>query len=142
MPGALPFNQIFIGSDFDLHRSKRIIETELPGVLNWALIGLKQLREHNELLEPGEARDLKERFRQITNPLLVFIDEKLSVTFDDSGDSPGDVYRTYRFWCETAGVQSLGKIKFLERLEHELGVKKKHKENGDVLPGIRVRTDT
>ena len=137
----LPFNQIFFGSDFDLHRSKRIIETELPGVLNWALIGLKQLREHNEFFEPGEARDLKERFRQITNPLLVFIDEKLSVTFDDSGDSPGDVYRTYRFWCETAGVQSLGKIKFLERIEHELGVKKKRSGDQRVLPGIRIKKE-
>lgn len=76
------------------------LQAELPGILNWALDGLKRLRRNNFIFTDSEKSNaLLRRYKQEQNPLQVFVRE-----FIDSGSSKEGLYRReiigkLKVWC-------------------------------------------
>ncbi|MDN3517056.1 phage/plasmid primase, P4 family [Aquisalimonas lutea] len=103
--GKLPTRLVIVGNDvphlpdssfallrryllFNLHRSFRDEQDselsdrllgELPGILNWAVVGLHRLRQRGHFIEPKSARALRDDVRSISSPLKDFVDEECEV---------------------------------------------------------------
>ena len=88
---------------------------EMPGVLNWALEGLRRLRKAGGFTEPQSCADTLRAHREDSNPARRFLLEHYS--HDPKlppDDSPGkqDVYHAYRVWCVHNGHYCLASNAF------------------------------
>jgi putative DNA primase/helicase len=134
----IPFVTVFNGHNTDLNRLDRIVDTELPGVLNWSLGGLKVLKRNKGFIETAAMKELKDSFKRRTNPILNFVEESLQVTPGNDllrGD-PKKLYKEYREWAEEAGVKPFGRNHFYEKLEQATGVKRIKSREKHYFPGI------
>ncbi|HJU20474.1 MAG TPA: phage/plasmid primase, P4 family [Stellaceae bacterium] len=84
---------------------------ELPGILNWAMEGLRMLREDRQFFQPEEAMDEIERMADIAAPIRVFVRERM---VREAGRSVElrEAYQAYAGWCESAGHKPLSRTKF------------------------------
>lgn len=75
---------------------------ELPGILNWALDGLEQLRADGHFTEPSSSADAVRELEDLASPVGAFIRDRCvlgaehTVAFDD-------LYKAWRSWCEDHG---------------------------------------
>ncbi len=84
---------------------------ELPGILNWAVAGLRRLRERRRFTEPAVCRQEAAAYREETNPALMFLQ-------DECGEAAGkavecqELYRRFAEWCRDKGYQPLNEGNF------------------------------
>ncbi len=71
----IPFNRSFKQEEQDINRADRIIQSELSGVLNKALQGLKRLRKRGYFSEPSECKQLKNTWMEHSSNILAFLNE-------------------------------------------------------------------
>jgi putative DNA primase/helicase len=121
----------------ELGLSKKIISTELSGVFNWVLEGVREYLRIG-LAEPAETTAAIADYRAEVDPVQTFlteaVDEGRIILDPDSKIKPGDLRRAYLNWCENNGVRyPVGERKFSQRLE-ELGFEST-RGNG----GVRLR---
>jgi putative DNA primase/helicase len=77
---------------------------EVPGILNWALDGLKRLRANGmRFTEPASCRAALEAHRRESDPCREFLIEHYAP--DDNGQPlrTAEVYGTYTAWCQENG---------------------------------------
>lgn len=84
---------------------------ELPGILNWALVGLRALRKKGHFTQPTNSAELMTMMRFATSPILKFIDDRLDVGADLS-DSRDHVHAAYKNWCTDNDHKPMSKTKF------------------------------
>jgi putative DNA primase/helicase len=91
------------------------LRAELPGILNWALLGLAELRESGRLFEPAHVEAERDNMRAAANPVADFLDERATGTPAPDAVVPSSVlYQAYEAWCGRAGVRSpLSRRKFV-----------------------------
>jgi putative DNA primase/helicase len=106
---VLPFGVSFEGrEDFDL--GDRLAE-EIPGITNWALRGMLDLRRTGRLLQPKAGRDVLDSFARLSSPDLAFLQDCCEF-------SPGyvvgcDALRAaWVKWCDRNGHEPGGDEKF------------------------------
>ncbi len=94
-------------------RDKRLLEkleTELPGILNWAMEGCQEWRR-NGLQDPEEITAATASYRQEMDLLALFIDECCQL--DEDGEVPtGKLFDAYEEWCKKNGEQPVKKRTF------------------------------
>ena len=84
---------------------------ELSGILNWALDGIRSLRQRGQFEEPVVCLKAKNEFQHETNPVRVFLDEQCQV--DPSGTIPiTNLYDTYKMFCDGNGYRPLNEAHF------------------------------
>jgi P4 family phage/plasmid primase-like protien len=84
---------------------KRAIAAELPGVLNWALGGLRRLQRRGWSRPPSVAA-AKEQYRDAADEFGQFGADCLWVTGDpEDRIASGDLYRVYTAWAEDHGFR-------------------------------------
>lgn len=99
------------------------LRAELPGVLNWALEGLRRLREAHGFPHGGTADDLYERWKRHSDPLYWFVHERVRVNPKEWVEKDA-LYQAYADFCE----------------EHSLAAKKRETVARDLpshLPSVR-----
>ncbi len=113
----IPFDVVVPASHREPGLANKIIDTELAGVLNWALEGLCRLQRRGgfELELPMPMAELLQRARQETDPLRTWFEESVVVAQTATTDK-ATVYDGYRAWCVRNGVQSLSSPHFWSRL--------------------------
>ncbi|SFJ26904.1 phage/plasmid primase, P4 family [Planctomicrobium piriforme] len=79
---------------------------ELPGVLNWALHGLRRLRENGRFTDAEACRQALEEYRTESNPARAFLVDSL-IESPNGTIVTGDVYYRYTQWCEGNGYRRL-----------------------------------
>jgi putative DNA primase/helicase len=72
---------------------------ELPQILNWALIGLKRIRERGQFILTPAATDMLSRIQTAAAPHLEFFDETL-IKDIDGVCLKKSLYESYTEWCE------------------------------------------
>ena len=72
---TVPFARRFEGAEKDPNLAEKIIEAELPGVLNLLLAALERLRTRGGFDEPAECVVAREEMLAAANPLRAFRDE-------------------------------------------------------------------
>jgi P4 family phage/plasmid primase-like protien len=81
---------------------------ELPGMLNWALEGLRRLREQGRFTESDACKKSAEAYRRESNPAGMFLSEHYVADLSGSGDVvTSELFAEYRQWCEANGYRSL-----------------------------------
>jgi len=97
---------------------EEILLKELPGIFNWALQGLKRLREQARFSEPADEQRSKEELYRLNNPVVAFVEEVIG----NGGSrwtaklSRTDVYHEYNEWCKRTNTRPLSARGFWPRL--------------------------
>jgi phage/plasmid-associated DNA primase len=100
----------------------------LSGILNWALIGLKRLRENGRLSAAAAVSEAVAEYRQESNPIAEWLAERtVSLAEADTGASA--LHADYLAWCKQRGGEPLNTKNFGVELRR-LGVVKKRFTEG------------
>jgi P4 family phage/plasmid primase-like protien len=97
----IAFHRKFEESEKDVHLTDALM-LELPGILNWALMGLYTLRERKRFLTPAASRAAVEQLKLDTNPIARWLAECTEMTIDISTPMT-EIYQSYRDWCASNG---------------------------------------
>lgn len=98
----IPFNRQFEEHEQDKHLKDKLC-TELPGVLNLALDGLKKLFVDNEFISLPEVESAKDQWRNENDQVAQFIDDCCEI--DPRENLPSkDLFEAYLEWAEKNNI--------------------------------------
>jgi putative DNA primase/helicase len=115
---------------------KSAIETEGAGILNWALEGLRRLKERGYFEVPAGVEDATKQFRENNDVPALFIDDRC-VRGTDSEVPAAKLYREYKYWCEENGHRPQSSTRVAADWQR-LGYERKRTMSGTVYQGLRV----
>lgn len=99
---------------------------EAPGILNWALAGLKEYQELGGLAEPEEIAVNAEAYRREVDPVSQFWDEQVELgVLKEAEEHRADakaLYRAYSLWCDENKQRAVGQRRFQARVRSRIGV--------------------
>ena len=108
------FNQTFTGKRADKRLEGKLIP-ELPGILNWCLVGLSRVLDREEIFESKSSVKDKQNFMRSINPVLTFVDDDCLLR-DDCETGKTALYRAYVDYCKEAGFRPLSQVRFYSQL--------------------------
>jgi putative DNA primase/helicase len=97
----LPFNRVVPEAERVLHLERKFFP-ELAGIFNWAIAGLKTLRERGRFEIPEISRSAVERHMKDSNPAATFLLDECSQRPDVAVKSM-DLYTAYTAWFKEQG---------------------------------------
>lgn len=114
---VIPFDRHFEPEEQDVHlRRKLKSQTNISGIFNWCLDGLREYQEDGEILiEPEDVRRATQEYREHSDKIANFLEECL-VEDPEVNTSAKDVYSGYTIWCRENGYGVEGKANFLDEL--------------------------
>jgi putative DNA primase/helicase len=80
------------------------LAAELPGILNWALDGLDELRQHGDFRQPESGRDLLVDIDNFSNPIRQFLTEECVFGADQETEC-GVLKQRFDSWCYFLGIE-------------------------------------
>lgn len=99
---------------------------ELPGILLWAIEGLRRLTERGHFIQPKSAVEIHEEMEDMASPVGSFVRDCCSVHADDTVDK-SQIYLAWKQWCEVNGKKEVGELNvFCRNLR-------------SVVPGLKAR---
>lgn len=110
----VPFNKIFSEEEQDKNLKCKL-ESELSGILVWAIEGLRRLEKRGHFLEPKSSRELVGEFKRRSNPAQMFIEERCIIK-EGARMEASMLYETYSKWAKANGLRPLSNVKFPEVL--------------------------
>ena len=84
---------------------------ELPGVMNWAILGLIRLNEQEQFTMPMVSGKLLKQYQAEANPAATFLEENYS-TQPGSSISVTSLYKHYSMWMTNQNNKALGQSRF------------------------------
>jgi putative DNA primase/helicase len=115
---------------------KHAIEQEGAGILNWALEGLRRLKERGHFEVPAGVEDATKQFRENNDVPALFIDDRC-VRGTDFEVAAAKLYREYKYWCEENGHRPQSSTRVATDWQR-LGFQRKRTMSGTVYQGLRV----
>jgi len=118
---VIPFNRQFATNERILDLKERL-NAELPGIFNWAMAGLKRLRDRGRFVLPAQVTQSTEDYRHEANPVALFVEE-CCFTNAPIGQQAlsSTLYEAYNSWCKDNNYKPHSSKNFsheLERLKH------------------------
>lgn len=87
------------------------LETELPGILLWAICGWERLRQQGRFTEPESGLEMKDKLRQTTSPVGAFVEECCDVANGpDYWVEKKTLYEAWKQWCIENGRDTPGTV--------------------------------
>lgn len=121
----IPFEKIIDEKDQDKNLAQKIIKSELPGVLNWALLGLKRLIKNEAFTYSDVVLNQVMKYKQEADTTYLFIEEYGHVPDNDSYRTLKEIFKQYKDYCYENNYRPLGNRTFKKRLEgHQFKTKK------------------
>lgn len=108
----IPFNRYIGEKERDKTIRNRLMN-ELPGILNWAIVGAQSILEDRELVASDKVDSLKEEYMIETDSVFSFFKECVEFKKDNAVSS-GDVYVNYIVYCEANGKRPFQKDKMIK----------------------------
>lgn len=123
----IPFNRSFTDEDKDVDLLDKL-KAELPGILNFALDGLHNLRLRGRFAESGAVTEAIEEYRKESNPVVQWLDERTQPTYTPGTPlstlanayyttSGGALFADYQAWALQNGRQPMNKTNFGRELK-------------------------
>ena len=89
------------------------LHKELPGILNWAIEGLKRLSQRGRFEELDFMKEAIQELEDENNPSNLFFDEYVSVDMSDGVYiEKGELFEKYKNWCQETNNYALTKARF------------------------------
>lgn len=95
---------------------EKIMDAGMPGILNWALEGLKRLQANNYVFTKAEKSEKCLREYQIESDSVTAFIEEPCVVIKEEREEVGRLYSAYKGYCAGEGNTPCTKKKFLSRL--------------------------
>lgn len=84
------------------------LKQELPGILNWAIVGMDDLEHNGGFVRPGRNDELLAQYRCDCDPARAFLLDNYTFSPNAAGCLPKQsVYKSYRDFCERTGCKPL-----------------------------------
>jgi putative DNA primase/helicase len=137
----LDFNKSFIGKEDWRMREKLVAEA--PGIVVWALEGLRRLRNQDRFTLPESSKESLREFRATTSPTAAFVEECCEE--DPQHETPKrELFDAWLAWSGERGIRPVGLSRFLERLKANSSYARSHTymQNGNkhnVFQGIKLQ---
>jgi putative DNA primase/helicase len=108
------FNTSFLGKE-DHGLTARLLK-ELPGIVIWALDGLKRLNERGYFQRPHSADELAADLVDQTSPIRAFVQDHCVIS-DGAQADRDELFKAWKTWCEAQGRDHAGtKVSFGRQL--------------------------
>jgi len=139
----LSFSRIFDEKSRDTNLDNKL-KAELPGILNWSLIGLDKVLETRSIDEPAVSKEIVRRFSEKLNPVLGFVRNVCELGEQDAKIERKDVYSAYRQWHHAnIGDHALSKVVFYECLKNDFPTIIAVRIHGiDYFKGLSLKTQS
>lgn len=128
----VPFNITIPDEEQDLELHKKIIASELSGVFNWVLEGLKRLLKQKRFTESIAVKQQVETYRRQSDSVYMFIEEEGYVQHNMQTKTLKDLFNEYRTYCNDSGYRSCS-IKTLAERIRNIGFAMEKKNYGQVV---------
>jgi putative DNA primase/helicase len=92
------------------------LKTELPGIFNWAVEGLRELQRHGQFVMPSVCREAWDDYKRESNPAREFLAESYEATNAGEAIVCTTIYTEYAEWCRDRGLRPLDATKFGKEL--------------------------
>jgi putative DNA primase/helicase len=109
----LPFENSYVGREDRQLESK--LKSEMPGILNWALLGLYRLRTNGVFTASSKAADLLSSYRRMTAPTAGFVQDCCTLGADERVET-ATLYEAWQEWCSANGHEPGAMATFGEHL--------------------------
>lgn len=110
----LSFNRKFTDEDKDPELETRLT-AELPGILTWAVEGLKELRLSGRFVIPPSSIEALQQYKIESDPVALFAGSCLQFN-NDERMSPSEIYEGYKNWAKINGYSTFNIGNFGKRL--------------------------
>lgn len=129
----IPCDRIFGEHEKNRNLTKEL-KQELPGILNWAIKGLRRLKERNRFEQYDFMRNAVKELEDENNPVNVFFEEHITPDVsDDFYIEKGDLYDKYISWTIKTNTGRLSLARFsvcVFKKYHSFTTKKARLEGG------------
>jgi putative DNA primase/helicase len=95
----------FFGKE-DVGLAGRLL-TELSGILNWALVGYRRMRQRGHFIQPRSSDEAIEELEALGSPIKAYIRDRCR-TGPECSVPVELIYQDYRTWCENNGRRDPG----------------------------------
>ncbi len=111
----VPFSVTIPDHEQDRQLASKIVESELSGVFNWVLAGLRRLLAQGRFTDCEAVRAQVEAYKRQSDTVRQFLDEN---GYQPSGDGTPlkDLYRDYKVYCIEDGYRPVNNRNFQKRL--------------------------
>ena len=135
---VLAFNRVFKKEECDTGLADKLIQEELPGILNFALQGLKRLYKKGNFTDVPSSKATKREWELSADQVAAFIDEECEL--DSTAKIPiGDLYRKYKDWADDSGIKSnVNKNNLTSRLKR-MGCTATRNGSARMLLGVKLK---
>ena len=134
---VLPFDRTF-RDDADPTLFPTIWETEMAGVLNRSIDGLRRLLGRRQFELPIAVRRATDEWFKEANPLTSFVDECCSREDPLGKCLLKDFYGSYRHWTQERGYTKTQQYQTVKRNLENLGFPNKRSNQGVVISGLTL----
>lgn len=111
-------NMLYFGRSFkdapNIHLKKQLAE-EIPGIINWALKGLHDLRQTNKFIAPKMSEAAKEELQISTSPLLEMAEDCLCFDDIDAAVSSEQLFDLHKAWFRDNEKRKMSKARFCSK---------------------------
>ena len=145
----IPFNVTIKESERDPLLANRIIRTEMPGVLNWALEGLLRLQKRGafEVTLPLAMQNILSDAKRESNSVQAWFEENDIVASHSLQSTKDEIYEHYREWCSRNGMASMASPRFWQTIRGIVSLDEVRRREGSqqvrccnlLLPNSRQR---
>jgi putative DNA primase/helicase len=123
----IPFNITIPEHEQDKQLATKIIATELSGIFNWVLEGLKRLLERKQFTDCEIVKHTREQYEKESDSVRSFIDETEYKLSSSNYTAIKALYQEYRMYCQDDGYKPVNKTNFIKRLEnYKIVIEKKN----------------
>lgn len=134
---VLILTKSFYGEE-DSTLTDRLI-AELPGILNWALEGLKRLRERGRFVQPASGAEAIHELEELSSPASAFVSECCRVGLG-LRVSVDELFAVWKRWCEQEGREPGNRQMFGRNLTSACPeVRRRRGTEGAFYEGIKVK---
>ena len=117
------------------------LKTELPGILNWAIEGLRDYQRIG-LNPPKAVTSAVDEYRQEMNTVAFFISECCDIDSTETRKTMNkDLYKAYCDFCIDQGIHIEGNKDFIKEIEKLMCVAKGYHNKAIQWKGIRQKTN-
>lgn len=127
---ALSFDIAVSEDRKDTQLADRIIASEGPAVLNWAVEGAVRLIKRGKYAIPEKSLELVQKWRIESDSVRSFIMDNYGFDHDGPGIKASELYEDYRHYCDDNGNKPCSNVIFRRRVE-DMGGEVKRKRDGN-----------
>ena len=134
----IPFTVTIDPAKKDTTLSKKIVSTELPGVLNWILEGLARLLKQGDFSPCTAADKALQQYRRESDSVAIWLEDAGYQPSQNGHRQPsGVLYTEYKDFCKGEGYNAVGGRTFPDRMKC-LGFQKQRAGAGNFYNAVKM----